>query len=74
MAIVTPARRATTICSAEKEERTMTDWRKFDEPTPRTFVSEAIVDGVVDFVVVEAVETAQERARRKWGMKDDEEA
>jgi hypothetical protein len=48
----------------------MTDWRKFDEPTPRTFVSEAIVDGVVDFVVVEAVveETAEARARRRWHM------
>jgi hypothetical protein len=37
--------------------------------TPRTFVSEAI-DGVVDFVIVEAVveETAEARARRRWHM------
>jgi hypothetical protein len=55
-------------------------WKKtFDEllssPTPRTFVSEAIVDGVVDFVIVEAVvkESATERARRRWNMPAQEE-
>ena len=48
----------------------MTDWCKFDEPTPRTFIGEI---GVVDFVIDEAVveETAQERAWRKWGMKEE---
>ena len=55
----------------------MTDWRKFDEPTPLTFIGEIgeIGEiGVVDFVIVEAVveETAQERAWRKWGMCRDE--
>ena len=40
-----------------------------EAPTPKTFVSEAI-DFEVDFVVRE--ETAEQRAHRRWGMKEQE--
>jgi hypothetical protein len=62
------------VCASGKRKRKegeMTDWRKFDEATPRTFIGEI---GVVDFVIVEAVveETAEARARRIWGMDEKE--
>ena len=48
----------------------MTEKRSFEERNREFEVS--LINQPIDFVVVEAVreETAEERARRRWGMKE----
>ena len=60
----------------------MTPEERMNAPTPKTFVGAIgaigeinfVVDEAINFVVVEAVvevaETAEQRARRKWGMEE----